>query len=146
VTLTRLDILYIVVITIIATIFIFVFYKKLLLATFDPIFAQTKGYHFEKLDVAFFVLLALIIAASTKFVGVLLVSSLMNLPVMIASSAAKSFKQGLIRSVIMSELMMFIGLVSSYYLNLPTSGVVAILLGIVFLSVLFIQRLPRFTA
>jgi zinc transport system permease protein len=144
VTLTRIDIVYIIGITFIALLFIVVFYKKMLLATFDPIFAKTRGYHFENLDRIFFVLLALIIAASTKFVGVLLVSALMNLPVMIATSFTQSFKQGLIVSVILSEVMMIIGLITSYYLDLPTSGVVAILLGVVFLSVLFIRRLPRF--
>jgi len=144
VTLTRTDIIYIVGITILALIFIIVFYKKMLLATFDPVFAKTRGYHFEHLDRIFFVLLALIIAASTKFVGVLLVSALMNLPVMIATSFTHSFKQGLIVSVILSEVMMCIGLITSYYLDLPTSGVVAILLGLVFLCVLFIHHIPRF--
>jgi len=145
VTLTRLDITYIVGITVVSVLFIFIFYKKMMLATFDPIFAKTRGYHFENLEIVFFVLLALIIAASTKFVGVLLVSALMNLPVMIVMPFAKSFKHVLIYSVIISEVMMLLGLVISYYLNLPTSGVVAILLGLSFLVVLMIRRLPRVT-
>jgi len=143
VTLTRNDVMYIVIISLLAALFIFLFYKKLIVSTFDPAFAKTKGYRFTALNTLFFVLLALIIAASTKFVGVLLVSALMNLPVMITTSFSHSFKQSLIRSVILSEVMMLTGLVISYYLNLPTSGVVAILLGLVFLGVLCMRRFSR---
>jgi|GEM_PF-878762 len=144
VTLTRLDVIYIMSVTGLAILFISIFYKKLLLSTFDAIFAKTKGYNFERIEMLFFILLALIIAASTKFVGVLLVAALMNLPVMITMAFTKSFKQTIIWSIVVSESMMFIGLISSYYLGLPTSGVVAILLGIAFLIVLIIKQLPKF--
>lgn len=144
VTLTRTDVMMIVVITIFALGFICLFYRKLLLVTFDATFAKIRGLKTGGIDTLFFVLLALIIAASTKFVGVLLISALMNLPVMIAMPFTKSFKQTIIVSVLVSEIVMITGLISSYYLGLPTSGVVAILLGVIFLIVLCLKRLPKF--
>ena len=56
----------------------------------------------------------------------------------------KSFKQTIFVSILVSELAMLTGLISSYYLGLPTSGVVAILLGLLFLAVLGIRQLPQF--
>lgn len=144
VTLTQMDVLLIVGIVIIALLFMWKFYRVLFITTFDAIFAKTKGIKQGKIDTVFFVILALIIAGSTKFVGVLLVSALMNLPVMIVMPFTNSFKQTIFWSVIISEITMLIGLVVSYYLVLPTSGVVAMMLGILFLCVLLIRMLPKF--
>lgn len=144
VTLTQMDVLLIVGIVIIALLFMWKFYRVLFITTFDAIFAKTKGIKQGKIDTVFFVILALIIAGSTKFVGVLLVSALMNLPVMIVMPFTNSFKQTIFWSVIISEITMLIGLVVSYYLVLPTSGVVAMMLGILFLCILLIRMLPKF--
>lgn len=144
VTLTQMDVLLIVGIVIIALLFMWKFYRVLFITTFDAIFAKTKGIRQGKIDTVFFVILALIIAGSTKFVGVLLVSALMNLPVMIVMPFTNSFKQTIFWSVIISEITMLIGLVVSYYLVLPTSGVVAMILGIQFLCVLLIRLFPKF--
>lgn len=133
VALTQFDVIVIVIVVAVSIAYMIVNYKKLLMVTFDGVFAHTKGLSGKRYDTLFFIVLALIIAASTKFVGVLLVSALMNLPVMITMSYTKSFKQTIIWSIIVSEIIMFAGLVSSYYLNLPTSGVVAMLLGIIFI-------------
>lgn len=144
VTLTQVDIISIVVITVISLWFILRHYKLLLLTTFDVVFAQTKGIKNRSLDMLFFIMLGLIIATSTKFVGVLLVSALMNLPVMISMLFTKSFKQTIIVGIIISELSMFIGMIFAYYFDLPTSGVVAMLLGLLFLVALLTKRMKRF--
>ena len=144
VALTRSDVLYILVTACIAALFMWRYYHKLLLLTFDSVFAKIRGIKVFQVDTIFFILLAIIIAASSKFVGVLLISALMNLPVMIVMPFTKSFKQTIFVSILVSELAMLTGLISSYYLGLPTSGVVAILLGLLFLAVLGIRQLPQF--
>ncbi|MGL5043138.1 MAG: metal ABC transporter permease [Culicoidibacterales bacterium] len=144
VTLTTVDVLLIVGIVVASVLFMVKFYRILLMTTFDSVFAKTKGVKEGYINTFFFIMLALIIASSTKFVGVLLVSALMNLPVMIVMPFTNSFKQTIVWSIIISELTMFIGFIASYYLVLPASGVVAMLLGVTFLVVLLLRLLPKF--
>ncbi|GBU11183.1 iron ABC transporter permease [Erysipelotrichaceae bacterium] len=144
VALTRMDVLLIIVIFILALLFMLRYYRILLITTFDTVFAKTKGISAKKIDTLFFIILALIIASSTKFVGVLLVSALMNLPVMIVMPFTKSFNQTIIWSIIIGEITMLSGLIISYYLVLPASGVVAMILGLLFLCVLILRTIPKF--
>ena len=52
------------------------------------------------IQMLFMIVTALVIAASMRIVGILLVSSLMTLPVAAAMRIAKSFKQAMIYSII----------------------------------------------
>src|SRR5699024_2831945 len=71
----------IIVITIIVLYTIFLFYKELLTLSFDEEHAVTSGIHAKRIHFLFIILTALVIAASIRIVGVLLVSALMSLPV-----------------------------------------------------------------
>ena len=57
---------------------------------------------------------ALVIAASMRIVGILLVSSLMTLPVAAAMRLAKGFKQTIIYAIVFGETAVLIGLVSAF--------------------------------
>ena len=139
VALSQVDVVVITVVVLLSLLYMMKYYKNLQIVTFDSVYAHTRGLSSSRYDTVFFIILALIIASSTKFVGVLLVSALMNLPVMIVMQFTKSFKQTIVWSIIVSEIIMLIGLISSYYLNLPTSGVVAMLLGIMFITAIGIK-------
>ncbi|KHF31205.1 Manganese transport system membrane protein MntB [Anoxybacillus sp. BCO1] len=79
------------------------------------------------LHFVFIVLVALVIAASMRIVGILLVSSLMTLPVAASIRIAKGFKQALWLSVLFGELAVIVGLFLSYYLNLAPGGTIVLL-------------------
>lgn len=138
--LQQVDVFLILIVSIIAIIIMSKIYQKLLLVSFDEVFAKIRGINQKKINAIYFILLALVIASSIKFVGVLLISALMNLPVMIVLPFTKSFKSTIIWAIIISECSMIVGLILSFYLNLPTSGIVAVLLGIIFLLALGIEK------
>src|SRR5699024_5634111 len=62
-------------ITFIVLVTIFIFYKELLTLSFDEEHAVTSGIHAKRIHFLFIILTALVIAASIRIVGVLLVSA-----------------------------------------------------------------------
>ncbi|MED0686670.1 metal ABC transporter permease [Anoxybacillus ayderensis] len=106
---------------------IFLLYKEWFILSFDEEYAQASGVKVRALHFVFIVLVALVIAASMRIVGILLVSSLMTLPVAASIRIAKGFKQALWLSVLFGELAVIVGLFLSYYLNLAPGGTIVLL-------------------
>lgn len=123
---SRNDFYTIIVITIIVIVVIFLFYKELLTLSFDEEHAVVSGIHAKRIHFLFIVLTALVIAASIRIVGVLLVSALMTLPVASAMRIAVSFKQLIVYSIIFAETSVIIGLIVGYYLNIPPGGTIVV--------------------
>lgn len=120
------DFLSILGIAIVVIILIGLFYKELVVLSFDEEHASISGIHAKRIHLLFIILTALVIAASMRIVGVLLVSALMTLPVAASMRIAKSFKQTVYFSIIFGELAVMIGLVSGYYFSIPPGGTIVI--------------------
>src|SRR5699024_5337439 len=121
---SKSDFLTILGIAIFIVITIFIFYKELITLSFDEEHAIVSGIHAKRIHFMFIILTALVIAASIRIVGVLLVSALMTLPVAAAMRFAKSFKQLILLSIIFGEVSVVIGLISGYYLSIPPGGTI----------------------
>jgi zinc transport system permease protein len=102
-------------------------YKELFLLSFDEEYAQVSGVRVKALHFIFIVLVALVIAASMRIVGILLVSSLMTLPVAASIRLARGFKQAIWLSVLFGEMAVIAGLIISYYLDVAPGGTIVLL-------------------
>ncbi|GAA0439280.1 MAG: metal ABC transporter permease [Bacillota bacterium] len=116
------------------------FFKELFTLSFDEEHATISGLHAKSIHLLFIVLTALVIAASIRIVGVLLVSALMTLPVAASMRLAKGFKQMLLLSIVFGELAVIIGLISGYYLSIPPGGTIVMVSIIILLLSIFIKR------
>lgn len=135
---SRTDLWVVLLISIIVVILIFLLYKELFLLSFDEEHAKASGIAAKSLHFIFIVMVALVIAASMRIVGILLVSSLMTLPVAASIRIAKGFKQTIFLSILFGEVSVLGGLVSSYYLDLAPGGtIVVIAVVILVLTILF---------
>lgn len=103
------------------------FYKELFTLSFDEEHATISGIHAKRIHLLFIVLTALVIAASIRIVGVLLVSALMTLPVAASMQLAKGFKQMMFFSIAFGELAVVGGLISGYYLSIPPGGTIVMI-------------------
>ncbi|MCM3739305.1 metal ABC transporter permease [Oceanobacillus luteolus] len=113
-----------------------IFYKELFTLSFDEEHATISGIHTKRIHLLFIVLTSLVIAASIRIVGVLLVSALMTLPVAAAMRISKGFKQMMLLSILFGEISVIIGIVSGYYLSIPPGGtIVMIAVTILLLSI-----------
>ncbi|WP_099361934.1 metal ABC transporter permease [Fredinandcohnia onubensis] len=131
---SRLDLWTILAISVLVIVIVTFLYKELFLLSFDEEHAAVSGINAKTIHFIFIVTVALVIAASMRIVGILLVSSLMTLPVAAAIRIAKGFKQTIILSVVFGELAVILGLVLSYYLDLAPGGTIVVLAIIILLG------------
>ena len=87
------------------------------------------------------IITALVIGASMRIVGILLVSSLMTIPVAAAMQLAKSFKGAMIYSIVFGETAVIVGLVTAYYLDIAPGGTIVITSIVILLLVLMWNKL-----
>lgn len=122
---------------------VFLFYKELLALSFDEEHATVSGLHSKRIHFLFIVLTALVIAASIRIVGVLLVSALMTLPVASAMRIASSFKQLIFYAIIFAEVSVIVGLISGYYLSIPPGGTIVLIAIIILLICLTFDKVSK---
>nr|WP_246570114.1 metal ABC transporter permease [Lentibacillus saliphilus] len=138
---SQTDFLSILGISIFIIIVILLFYKELITLSFDEEHATVSGIHAKWIHLLFIVLTALVIAASIRIVGVLLVSALMTLPVAAAIRVSKGFKQMVIMSIIFGEFAVIIGLVTGYYLGIPPGGTIVLTAIFILIATLIYKRI-----
>jgi len=114
----------VVVLTILVTTVLILFYKELFFLSFDEEQAVISGLPKRFLHFLFMVLVALVIGISMQIVGILLVSALMTLPVASAMRWAKGFKQMFLFSVLFGEISVITGLVIGFHLDLAPGGTI----------------------
>jgi len=141
---SKSDVITIGIIFVIIIVTIFFFYKELLTLSFDEEHATVSGIHSRRIHFIFIVLTALVIAASIRIVGVLLVSALMTIPVATAMRFASSFKQLLVYSILFAEGSVIAGLVAGYYLGIPPGGtivIISVILLIISISFNYVKKM-----
>lgn len=137
---TLSDLSTIMVIVVIVLIFIFSFYKELFILSFDEEYSKVIGIP-KWIQFLFIIIVAMVISASMRVVGILLVSALITLPVAVSMRITKGFKQLIILSVIIGEFSVIAGLVLAFYMNISPGGVIVVLLVLILAITMMYQRL-----
>ncbi|MCG1224863.1 metal ABC transporter permease [Staphylococcus epidermidis] len=134
------DLTTIIIITIIVLIFIVLFYKELFILSFDEEYSKVIGIP-KWIQFLFIVIVAMVISASMRVVGILLVSALITLPIAISMRITKGFKQLIALSIILGELSVILGLIIAFYMNISPGGVIVVLLVVMLILTMTIQKL-----
>lgn len=108
-------------------------WKKLLSITISPELAQIEGLNVARLRLLLMVLTALTIALSMKFVGALIITSLLIIPAAIARRFARTPEAMVGYAVVFSILSVTGGLLFSGWKDTPAGPSVVICAGILFL-------------
>jgi len=124
---SRTDLWVIFIIGIIVILTIILLFKELFLLSFDEEYANASGIPAKTIHFIFIIMVALVIAASMRIVGIMLVSSLMTLPVAASIRIAKGFKQTIFYSILFGEISVVGGLFIAYYLDLAPGGTIVML-------------------
>ena len=104
--------------------------------SFDAEYSKVSGINSRYIQMFFMIITALVIGASMRIVGILLVSSLMTIPVAAAIQLAKSFKAAMIYSIIFGEAAVLIGLTAAFYLDIAPGGTIVVTSIVILLVVL----------
>jgi len=102
--------------------------KPLLHFTFDEEQAKVNGVPVEKLNYLFIILAAITVIVTIRLVGILLISALIVLPNITSILMGKGFKKTMLISISLAVSASVAGIILSYPLNLPPSGVIVMML------------------
>ncbi|MBS4176319.1 metal ABC transporter permease [Lederbergia citrea] len=138
---SRIDLYVILGISLLVATIIILLYKELFLLSFDEEHAKASGIPAKSIHFIFMVMIALVIAASMRIVGVLLVSALMTLPVAASMRIARGFKQTIFLSILFGETAVIGGLISAYYLDLAPGGTIVIISIAILLGIILYKRI-----
>lgn len=116
---------------------IYLFYHDLFFLTFSQELAQVSGVKTKKINTLLVVLTAVAVALSVRVVGVMLISSLLILPAVSSLQIAKGFKRAIIIAVVFSVVSVIIGILISFFLNLPTGATIVIINFLIFIYSFF---------
>ena len=108
--------------------------RPLIFATFDPDGARVSGIRVDALLTLYHVLLALVVVASLKVVGIILINALLVIPAATAKLLARSLKQMFLYAPALGMGSVLVGLFVSYRLDLPSGPAIAVVGGLGFLA------------
>lgn len=137
---SRTDLWLIFIISMIVVVIVILLFKELFLISFDEEHAKASGIPAKGLHLIFIVMVALVIAASMRIVGILLVSSLMTLPVAAAIRVAQGFKQTIFYSILFGEVSVIGGLTLSYHLDLAPGGTIVMIAIVILLFSIMVKK------
>ncbi len=119
---------------IVITSFFIILYRPILYVSFDEQFARTRGIPVMFLNYLLIILVALTIVLSIRIAGIILVLSILTIPQNIANLFTNRFGSIMIVSVIIGFAGSFIGLLVSYYLDVPSGATIIFTLVVLYLA------------
>lgn len=118
------------------------FYNALFAVTHDEEFAEVIGIDAKSMNRVIAVLTSITIVLGIRVVGTMLISSMVIFPTVSALQLAKSFKQTIVFSSIISVFCVLVGVLFSFVYNLPSGATIVIMNAICF-GIAFTIKLVR---
>lgn len=115
-------------------------FNKLMLASLSADMAKSKRINVKLYKNLFAVLIALIVTVSIKWVGMLIINSLLVLPAAAAKNIVKSMRAYHIVSVLFSLFSGICGLVLSYYIGTSVGATIVLISSTIFFGTFFVNR------
>lgn len=107
-------------------------YNKLTLVSINRELAASRGVRVALIENIFVVLVAIVVMLSIKWVGVLLINSMLILPAACARNFSTNSRQYLFSSVALSLVAGLGGVISSFYLNTSAGATIVLISAILF--------------
>lgn len=127
------DLIFTAVIGLLVAACIWLFYKELLVTSFDAIHARKLGIPVNAVRAGLLAALALTIVAGSQTVGVLMVTALLITPAAAASSLTRQLPRMIALAVCIAALSVLMGLYASYYLDVSSGAAIVLAATAIFL-------------
>ncbi len=119
---------------------VLIFYQEFFFMTFDEEAARASGIRVELLNSILAVLSAVTVVLAMKVVGILLVAAMIIIPAAAALQIARSFRQAIWLSALISASTVFAGILTAALWDLPPAGTIVVLSTLIFLMSLAVRR------
>ena len=137
---TETEILYVFLIAIVVLVFWYFTFNKLHLISINTTLAKSKGIKTKKIDNIFAILIAIVVMISIRWIGILLINSLLILPAASSRNIAKNMRWYHLYAVLFSLFSGIVGLIASYYCNIPTGPMIVIISGVIYFITLGLKE------
>lgn len=118
-------------------------YNKLSAASINRTLAKSKGINGIVLDYLYSAFIAVVIMFSIRWIGVLLINSLIILPAASSRNISYNTRQYHLFSVLISLVPGIAGLIISYYTGTPTGPMIVLILGAIFFVTFLIHSVVK---
>jgi len=112
--------------------FFILFYRLILYVAFDEEFAKTTGLPVNLINYLLISLIAITIVLNIRVVGIILILSLLTLPQATANLFTRDFKRMMPLSVLFAFIGSFVGLLFSFYVDIPSGASIIFTLVLLF--------------
>ena len=136
----NIEILYVFLASIVVYAFWYFTFNKLNVISINSTLAKSKGINVKKIDNIFVVLIAIMVMISIRWIGILLINSLLILPAASSRNIAKNMRQYHCLAVIISVFSGITGLIVSYYFNIPTGPMIVLISGAIYFITLLTKK------
>jgi len=134
-TISSQDILWIAVLAGALVLLILFFLREIIYVAFDTNFARTQGLPVKFIEYLMMFFIAVTIVLSIRLVGIMLLMSLLTLPQMIVNQFTSDYRKIMYGSIFVGFLACVVGLVLSYYVNIPSGAFIILVLTFSFFCV-----------
>lgn len=129
---TTNEIIYLFIAFVLTLIFWKFFFNKLNCVSINQTLAKSKGINAQVIDNIFVVIIAVIVMISIRWIGILLINSLLILPAASSRNISNNMRSYHAFSIAFSFFSGITGLVISYYCDMPTGPTIVIISGIIY--------------
>jgi len=137
---TTFNLILILIITLIVSSIIFMFYHDWQAHLFDPEFAKIRGKKTKFMENVLLILIALSVVVLIRVVGIILVIALLSIPAATASLLTKKLHHRMILAILFGLAFMWVGIAISYFTELSSGAVIVVFAFIVYLVVWLVQK------
>ena len=127
-------------IAVIILVFWFTCFNKLLGIAVNSTLAKSKGIKVKLLENLFVILIATIVMLSIKWIGILIINSLLILPAASSRNISKNMRQYHLWSVLISLFSGVTGLVVSYIAGISTGPTIVLVSSIIYFITFALRR------
>ncbi len=114
--------------------------NKLLLISINRELAASRGIKTVLYENIFVVVVAAVVMFSIKWVGILLINSLLILPAAAARNVSKNSRQYLTVSVVISLVGSVVGLLGSFYIDTASGATIVTVLAVIFFATYLFRK------
>ena len=135
------EIVYLFIAFILTFVFWYYLFNKLNAVSLNTTLAKSKGINIKLIENIFAVLIAIMVMISIRWVGILLINSLIILPAASSRNVAMSMRSYHLIAILIALFSGILGLIISYYTNIPTGPMIVIISGIIYFITFGIKKL-----
>ena len=117
--------------------------KPIMYTAFDRDFARSAGVNTRFIGYIMAIVIAVSIVLSIRVMGIVLLVSLMTMPVVIANTISKQYGRITIYASIIATICALLGIVTSYYFEIPSGPAIIFVLTLVLIIVKLLSLHPK---